>query len=145
MSKLPSGSHRGQPKWDRDHVRPRTSPGPTSEEVDARLAEVVGPATYTVADQYRQHGLRWSVLTLPVMVALLVALIWRQVPSVQGLARLFARDHLLWAPPRRVSQQALSQRLRCLPAELFGAVLHADPAGPGGTGGEAGPVPTRQP
>src|SRR6185503_12256059 len=27
-------------------------------------------------------------------------------------------------PPRRVSQQALSQRLRCLPAELVGAVLH---------------------
>jgi hypothetical protein len=64
------------------------------------------------------------VLTLPVMVALLVALIWRQVPSVQGLARLLARDHLLWEPPRRVSQQALSQRLRSLPAELFGAVLH---------------------
>lgn len=124
MSKLPSGSHRGQPKWDRDQVRPRTSPGPTSEEVDARLAEVVGPATYAVAEQDWRSGLRWRVLTLPVMVALLVALIWRQVPSVQGLARLLARDHLLWEPPRRVSQQALSQRLRCLPAELFGTVLH---------------------
>jgi len=124
MSKLPSGSHRGQPKWDRDHVRPRTSPGPTSEELEARLAEVVGPATYAVAEQYRRLGLRWRTLTLPVMVALLVALIWRQVPSVQGLARLLARDHLLWEPPRRVSQQALSQRLRCLPAELFGSVLH---------------------
>src|SRR3954452_12319621 len=124
MSTLPSGSHRGQPKWDRDHVRPRTSPGPTSEEVEARLAEVVGPATYAVAEQYRRYGLRWRVLTLPVLVALLVALIWRQVPSVQGLARLLARDRLLWEPPRQVSQQALSQRLRCLPAELFGAVLH---------------------
>lgn len=64
------------------------------------------------------------MLTLPVLVALLVALIWRQMGSVQGLARLLARDHLLWEPPRQVSQQALSQRLRCLPAELFGAVLH---------------------
>jgi hypothetical protein len=92
--------------------------------MEARLAEVVGPATYAVAEQYRRYGLRWRVLTLPVMVALLVALIWRQVSSVQGLARLLARDHLLWEPPRQVSQQALSQRLRCLPAELFGAVLH---------------------
>ena len=92
--------------------------------MDARLAEVVGPATYAVAEQYRRSGLRWRVLTLPVMVALLVTLIWRQVPSVQGLARLLSRDHLLWEPPRRVSQQALSQRLRCLPAELFEAVLH---------------------
>ena len=124
MSKLPSGSHRGPPKWDRDHVRPRGAPGPTSEEMDARLAEVVGPATYAVAEQYRRYGLRWRVLTLPVMVALLVALIWRQVPSVRSLARLLARDHLLWTPPRRVSQQALSQRLRCLPAALLGEVLH---------------------
>jgi hypothetical protein len=124
MSKLPSGSHRGPPKWDRDHVRPRTSPGPTCEELDARLAEVVGPATYAVAEQYRRDGLRWRVLTLPVMVALLVALIWRQVPSVRALARLLDRDQLLWEPPRRVSQQALSQRLRCLPAALLGEVLH---------------------
>ena len=72
--------------------------------MDARLAEVVGPATYAVAEQYRRYGLRWRVLTLPVMVALLVALIWRQVPSVRSLARLLARDHLLWTPPRRVSQ-----------------------------------------
>src|SRR3954468_16585248 len=124
MSKLPSGSHRGQPKWDRDQARPRTSPGPTSDEMEARLAEVVGPATYAVAEQYRRYGLRWRGVTLPGLVALLVALIWRQVPSVQGLARLFARDHLLWEPPRQVSQQALSQRLRCLPAALFEAVLH---------------------
>src|SRR3954467_3683053 len=112
MSKLPSGSHRGQPKWDRDQVRPRTAPGPTSEEVDARLTEVVGPATYAVAEQYRRYGLRWRVLTLPVKVALLLALIWRQVPSVQGLARLLARDHLLWGPPRPGSQQGPSQRAR---------------------------------
>lgn len=124
MSKLPSGSHRGPPKWDRDHVRPRGSPAPTSEEIDARLTEVVGPATYAVAEQYRRYGLRWRILTLPVMVALLVALIWRQVPSVRSLASLLARDHLLWVPPRKVSQQALSQRLRCLPAAMLDDVLH---------------------
>jgi hypothetical protein len=121
---MSSGSHRGQPTWERDHVRPRGAPGPTDEAIEARLAEVVGPATYAVAEQYRRYGLRWRVLTLPVMVALLVALIWRQVPSVRTLARLLAREHLLWEPPRRVSQQALSQRLRCLPADLLGEVLH---------------------
>lgn len=57
------------------------------------------------------------------MVALVVALIWRQVPSVSTLAQLFARERLLWEPPRRVSQQALSERLRTLPAGLFEAVL----------------------
>src|SRR5215211_3632091 len=110
MSGLPKSSHRGQPKWDRDHVRPRGVPGPTDEEVEARLTELVGPATFAVAEQYRRYGLRWRVLTLPVMVALLVALIWRRVPSVRGLASLLGREHVLWAPPREVSQQALNQR-----------------------------------
>lgn len=105
-------------------MRPRGAPGPSDEAIEARLAEVVGPATYAVAEQYRRYGLRWRVLTLPVMVALLVALIWRQVPSVRTLARMLARESLLWAVPRRVSQQALSQRLRCLPAELLGEVFH---------------------
>src|SRR5215207_2437943 len=124
MSGLPSSSHRGQPKWERDHARPRGVPGPTSEELEARLTEVVGPATFAVAEQYRRYGLRWRILTLPVMVALLLALIWRRVPSVRTLAGLLAREPLLWEPSRRVSQQALSQRLRCLPAALVGEVLH---------------------
>jgi hypothetical protein len=125
MSGVPSSSHRGQPKWDRDHVRPRGIPGPTSEEVEARLAEVVKPATFAVAEQYRRYGLRWRVLTLPVMVALLLALIWRQVPSVRTLATLLTRERMVWEPPRQVSQQALDLRLRCLPAALMGEVLAA--------------------
>lgn len=100
-------------------------PGPTNEEVEARLEEVVKPATLAVAEQYRQYGLRWRVLTLPVMVALVLALIWRRVPSVRTLARLLARERLLWEPPRQVSQQALDLRLRCLPATLVGDVLAA--------------------
>lgn len=109
----------------RDHARPRTAPAPTCEAVEARLAEVVQPATYVVMEQYRQLGLRFRILTLPVMLALVLALIWRQIPSVTTLAQILVREPLLWAPPLRVSQQALSQRLRCLPAELFQAVLDA--------------------
>jgi len=33
------------------------------------------------------------------------------------------REPLLWSPPVKVSQQALNQRLRCLPAKLFGEVF----------------------
>lgn len=123
-------------------MRPRGAPGPTSAEVDARLVEVVGPATSAVAAQYRRSGLRWRVLTLPVMVALLLALIWQRVPSVAELARLLARERLLWEPPRRVSQQALSQRLRCLPADLLGDVLHETlPALAAGAAARARPHP----
>jgi hypothetical protein len=103
----------------RDHARPRHAPAPTAAALDARLTEIVRPATYTVLEQYHQSGLRARVLTLPVMVSLLVTLVWRQVASVRGLARLLAREHLLWTPPLTISQQALNSRLRTLPPSLF--------------------------
>jgi hypothetical protein len=124
MSRTRSSTYR-PPDLNRDHARPRTAPAPTSAAVEVRLAELISPATYALAEQYRRLGLRWRVLTLPVMVALVLSLIWRQVPSVSTLAVLLAREPLLWAPPRRVSQQALSKRLRELPAALFGEVARA--------------------
>jgi hypothetical protein len=109
----------------RDHARPRHHPSTLDPIVQQHLTELVRPATLAVADQYRRLGLRFRVLTLPVMVALVLTLIWRQVPSVSELVRMLAREQLLWTPPQRVSQQALSVRLRCLPASLFREVVHA--------------------
>lgn len=122
MSKS-SHTHTRPIHLNRDHARPRHAPAPPCEAVEARLAEVVQPATYAVVEQYRQLGLRYRILTLPVMMALVLALIWRQIPSVTTLAQTLAREPLLWVPPLRVSQQALSQRLRCLPAALFASVF----------------------
>jgi alkylhydroperoxidase family enzyme len=50
-------------------------------------------------------------------------MIWRQVGSISELTRMIQREAVLWATPRKVSQQALSERLRTLPAELFFKVL----------------------
>lgn len=122
MSRQRSSAYRPV-ELNRDHARPRTAPAPTSAAVEARLTELISPATYALTEQYQQLGLRWRVLTLPVMVALVLSLIWRQIPSVTTLVQTLAREPLLWEPPRRVSQQALSKRLRELPAGLFGAVL----------------------
>lgn len=107
----------------RDHARPRTAPAPTAAAVEARLSELVQPATYALVDQYQRLGLRWRVLTLPVMVALVLAMIWRQMPAVSTAVQVLAREPVLWASPRRVSQQALSQRLRTVPAELFSTLV----------------------
>jgi hypothetical protein len=53
------------------------------------------------------------------MVALVLSMIWRQVPSACELVRIVHRELVLWAPRLKVSQQAFSQRLQTLPAELF--------------------------
>jgi hypothetical protein len=72
---------------------------------------------------YRQLDLRSRILGLPLMVAAVLSLLWRQVPSVHELTRLLAREDLLWGRAVRVSQQALSKRLLVFPAELFERVL----------------------
>ena len=117
--------HYRPPDINRDHARPRNAPAPTNAAVEARLTELISPATYALTDYYRRLGLRWRILNLPVMVALILTMIWRQVPSVLTLVHMLTRASLLWTPPLRVSQQAFSLRLRSLPSELFGELFQA--------------------
>jgi len=96
---------------------------PPPEDVEQWMNELVKPAVYAQLAYYRQLGLRERILTLPVMMALLLTLLWRQVGSVCELVRMLGRERLLWAEPGLVSQQAVSQRLHSFPAELAERVL----------------------
>jgi hypothetical protein len=91
--------------------------------VEARLTELIHPLTLGQVAHYHCLGLRERVLSLPVMVALVLSMIWRQVGSVATLTQLLHHEGLLWTAPVRVSQQALSVRLRAFPADLFRGVL----------------------
>ena len=93
---------------------------PPDEHIVARLTELIHPATLRLVSYYQQLGLRERILTLPVMVAFVLSMIWRQFSGVSELVRMIHTETLLWVPPlRQLSQQALDQRLRTLPAELF--------------------------
>jgi hypothetical protein len=50
-------------------------------------------------------------------------MIWRQIGSVSALTRIVQKEAVLWEQPKKVSQQAMSQRLTSLPSELFLRVL----------------------
>lgn len=102
-----------------DHVRRRNRPSVSNEEVENRLQDLLKPAVYRQMAYYRQLGMRSRILTMPLMVAAVLSLLWRQVPSVTELTRLLAREDLLWCRAVNVSQQALSQRFLTFPAELF--------------------------
>jgi len=106
----------------RDRSKRPTS-APPDEEVQALLSKVVHPATYTQMAAYAAMGLRQRILTLPVMVAFVLSLIWRQVGSVAEAVRVLKKKGMLWTEARPVSQQAVSERLRTFPAELFYRVL----------------------
>lgn len=106
----------------RDHARPRTPPAPTNEAIDAHLRDLIHPAVFAQHDAYRRLGLRERVLALPAVVAIVPTVGWRQVPAVREAAKLLAREGVLWTPAIRVSQQALSLRLRSLPESLFAGI-----------------------
>jgi Transposase DDE domain len=124
MSKKTEAKTYRPPVLNRDHARPRNQPAVSNAEVEAQIADLVGPATLALTSYYHSLGLRARILTLPITVALVLALIWRQIPSVSELARLVSRERLLWAPLLDISQQAVSLRLRCLPDDLFARILH---------------------
>src|SRR5215210_1207657 len=105
---------------DRSKRLPVAPPDPV---IATHLTEVIHPATLAQVDHFRSLGLRERVLTLPVMVALVLSMIWRQIGSVATLLRLLNAEGFLWTSPVQVSEQALSQRLRGFPAELFWRVL----------------------
>jgi hypothetical protein len=106
--------------------RTKRPPGrPPDEQVTEHLTEIIHPATLAEVAHYHQLGLRERVLTLPIMVALTLSMIWRQIGEVSQLVHLLRTEGLLWAEPRKVSQQALSQRLHTFPAILFLRVLLA--------------------
>ncbi|MBC7970112.1 MAG: IS4 family transposase [Verrucomicrobia bacterium] len=112
-----SQQRRGNP----DLRRAVTAPAPSNEALEARLRDWVSPGTFaslkTVQDKGRH--LRDRVLTLPVMAAIVLSLVSRQISGLSEALRVLEQEGLLWAEAQAVSKQALSDRLRTLPASLF--------------------------
>lgn len=101
--------------------RPATAP--PDPQIEQRLEEIVQPATYAQLTYFWDLGLRERTLTLPVMMALVLSMIWRQISTVGEVVRSVQQQSLLWVTPRKLTQQAIAQRLDSLPADLFRRVL----------------------
>lgn len=85
------------------------------------MIEWLTPGTFanlkSIRDKTRQ--LRDRTLTLEVMSAIVVSLVYRQVRYLAEMVRLLEQEGLLWVEAQKVSKQAVSERLRTLPASLF--------------------------
>ena len=101
--------------------RPNTAP--PDAQIEARLTELIHPATYAQVATFHAMGLRERILTLPVMMAFVLSLIWRHLGSVSEATRVLQEEGLLWASRSEFSQSAVEQRLRGLPPLLFHNVL----------------------
>jgi hypothetical protein len=67
---------------------------------------------------FRNLGLRNRILNLPLMIAAILTLLWRNVPSVAELTRVLNREGFLWVKATKVSQKALSERFLTFPSIL---------------------------
>ena len=108
-----------------DHVRQKNVPGPDNEVVKTHLENLLSPAVYSQIAYFQSLGLRARILSLPLMVAALLALLWQQIPGVSELTRVLNRDGALWFGPVKVSQAAVSKRLQSLPYEVLRQVFMA--------------------
>lgn len=72
-------------------IQRERSQQPLREPPDERIAqlmnELVAPIVYHQIASYQAMGLRQRILTLPVMVAFLLSLLWRQMGSVSDAVR----------------------------------------------------------
>ncbi|MEZ2344025.1 IS4 family transposase [Microcoleus sp.] len=93
------------------------------EEIASQLSALLTPAITSQENYYRQLGLRARILNLPLMVAAVLTLLWRDVAGVTELTRMLARSGFLWCRPTTVTQQAMSQRFLSFPASLFEGVF----------------------
>lgn len=102
-----------------DHVRRRNRPSANDEVIEQQFKELLSPSVFSQESYYRSLGMRSRILNLPLMVAAILTLIWRQVPSVHELTRMLNREELLWCKATKIRQQSLSERLLVFPAALF--------------------------
>lgn len=94
-------------------------PAPAIEQIEQELLYLLTPATFKPLGDSKGKGLRNRLLTLPVMMAIVVSLVYRQIPSLSEVTRVLEKEGLLWVESLKVSKQALSKRLATLPAYLF--------------------------
>ncbi len=96
---------------------------PEDETIAQQLEDLLTPAITAQQSYYRQLGLRDRILNLPLMVAAVLTLLWRDVAGVTELTRMLAREGFLWCTPTQVSPQAIAQRFLSFPAQLFERVF----------------------
>ncbi|WP_416674255.1 IS4 family transposase [Egbenema bharatensis] len=101
-------------------------PSPPIEDVERQLQQWLTPATFKPKVGERNTDgkrLRNRILTLPVMVAVVLSLVYRQINGLGELLRVLQLEGLLWVEPLLVSHPALDKRFRKLPVALFSQLL----------------------
>jgi hypothetical protein len=102
-------------------------PAPPIEEIEKQIFSLLSPLNFKplklCEDKQQKKKFRDRILTLPVIMAIVVSLVYRQIPGLTEVQRVLWEEGLLWVGRIEVSAQAVSKRLRTLPIELFAQIF----------------------
>src|ERR687888_54600 len=106
-------------------------PLPAVDEGEQRLMDVLSPSLLAPRQLERRDPrqpqrlirMRQRLLTLPVLVAIIVSLVWRRGPSLAGGQKGLGPESLLGGGPLRVSPKAITKRLDVLRAAVMGQLF----------------------
>jgi hypothetical protein len=101
-------------------------PRPPIEEIEKQIYSLLSPRNFKplkLCSKKDEKKFRSRILTLPVMMAIVVGLVYRQIAGLREMQRVLSQEGLLWLEPLEVSTQAVSKRLRTLPIELFAEIF----------------------
>ena len=112
-------------RTNRDHAKKKQRPMIEDAVIAEQLKTLLIPAITAQKGCYRELGLRNRILTLPLMVAAVITMLWRDVAGISELTRMLVREGFLWCSPTRISQQAMSERFLTFPSEMFEKVFIA--------------------
>jgi len=105
----------------RSHV-----PSPPIAEIEQQLWQWLSPTSFKPTPETRNTDgkrMRNRILSLPVMVAVVLSLVYRQINGLSELLRVLQLEGMLWVDALQVSQAALDKRFRKLPVSVFTQLL----------------------
>lgn len=121
---MPKTNKRDDRLLQSDHRRRTNVPMPPIMEIQRELMRQLTPTTFAQARRGHTHvNLRDRILNLPVMCAIVISIVSRQIASLSEVLRALEKEGLLWVEATKVSVTALSKRFEKLPAELFATLF----------------------
>lgn len=123
-SKQQRSKQRARRQPNSDHRCQMQVPAPSVAEIEEKIQALLRPENLSPLRLIQgKKKLRDRLLSLPVIIAIVISLVYRRLPGLSEAMRVLETEGCLWVKPLKVSKQALSRRLQSLPASAIAESL----------------------
>lgn len=87
-------------------------PAPPIQEIEKEIFSLRSPVSFKPLRLYedvQKKKFRDRILTLPMMMAIVVSLVYRQIPGLRKVKSVLSQEGLLWVERMEVSAQAVTK------------------------------------